>query len=386
MGRFATTGHIQLRDGEVVSNKDLCSFIRHIQSFLPKPEPPRPLAPLLKRSLRTLPDREDELYSRPLVGAVRNMGSRRGRGGGRPRGGGRAGVRRFRRVRNERREGPRYHPVARVDRDISRFLQPTWLFKRRPGVASSRYTGKEVSLLGQAAARLGRSLDTSGLRWERLQGLELEPREAQLVELYREQEASLGSAGEAVAVVVARPAVQRTYSRRGRGQVKESGSRSQTPAVTEPPPPAAVEGGGASLPPPSGASLLPPSRASLLGLRGLLLRSQHLRTAAGDTGTLTSGGRLAPSQAMAEERLVKRVAQMFFWPAKMSTIAPPKQVKLFEESSEEEEESADVDAEATDNIVTVLESSASKEAEPRMGRGLHGVFRQRDPHNGAMEL
>ena len=78
--RFASSGHIMLKstdgDQQMVSNRDLSSFIRHIQSFLPPPPPPRPLAPLLKRSLRSLPDREEEVFAKPLMSKVKNMPSK----------------------------------------------------------------------------------------------------------------------------------------------------------------------------------------------------------------------------------------------------------------------------------------------------------------------
>merc|ERR1719361_2908632 len=115
--------------------------------------------------------------------------------------------------------------------------------------------------MSQAASVLGKALDLSGLNWERRKELlteELEPRERQLVDKFQENLAEQGNAREETVqpVVLPRPAVQRTYSRRGRGQVKQSLSRSQTPVSVAPTPP----------PCPSDkevVSLLPPSRASL---------------------------------------------------------------------------------------------------------------------------
>merc|ERR1719220_2093316 len=103
---------------------------------------------------------------------------------------------------------------------------------------------------------------------------QLEPRERQLVYKFQEDLAQTGNGGREEAVepvALPRPAVQRTYSRRGRGQqVKQSLSRSQTPVTAVPTP----------VPCPSDkevVSLLPPSRASLLALRGLELRANSLR-------------------------------------------------------------------------------------------------------------
>ena len=71
---------------------------------------------------------------------------------------------------------------------------------------------------------MGKSLDISRLNWQKcdealLGGLD--PREQQLVTKFRERLACGETASEEVVqpVVLPRPAVQRTYSRRGRGQV-----------------------------------------------------------------------------------------------------------------------------------------------------------------------
>ena len=71
---------------------------------------------------------------------------------------------------------------------------------------------------------MGKSLDISSLNWQKcdealLGGLD--PREQQLVTKFRERLACKETASEEVVqpVVLPRPAVQRTYSRRGRGQV-----------------------------------------------------------------------------------------------------------------------------------------------------------------------
>ena len=124
-------------------------------------------------------------------------------------------------------------------------------------------------------------------------------------------------------------------------------------------------------------SLLPPSRASLLGLRGLELRANSLRSALCRThfvifiislrakamGTKVSlpdiegapppaaGHRLTHAQA--EQRLIsrlqlprklsaivnniKRCVRLFFWPAKMASTPPPRQESLFDDSDGENE-------------------------------------------------
>ena len=82
----------------------------------------------------------------------------------------------------------------------------------------------QANKLCQAASTLGKSLDISSLNWQKcdealLGGLD--PREQQLVTKFRERLACGETASEEVVqpVVLPRPAVQRTYSRRGRGQV-----------------------------------------------------------------------------------------------------------------------------------------------------------------------
>ena len=82
----------------------------------------------------------------------------------------------------------------------------------------------QANKLCQAASTLGKSLDISSLNWQKcdealLGGLD--PREQQLLTKFRERLACKETASEEVVqpVVLPRPAVQRTYSRRGRGQV-----------------------------------------------------------------------------------------------------------------------------------------------------------------------
>ena len=398
-GRFANNGHIQLKDGEVIRSRDLCSFIRHIQSFLPPPEPPKPLAPLLRRALRTLPDREDELYSRPVVPGVRNMAGRPAAKAPRkrrqPRAPGSYVPRPPRRKR--RREGPRvtYHGMASVDREIERFLRPVWLTRARPG----RYSEEELATVSRAAHTLGRALAVPTIPAVLEEEVEaMEPREVQLVEAVRARQGEVVEELEAPVVAAPRPAVQRTYSRRPRGGVaaavvKQSTSRTQTPVA--PAGPSATQ---------DVLTLLPPSRAALLGVRGLQIRGADLRTKAKGRGGAQAGGEgegasggLTPAEA--EARLVRRVAQMFFWPTKMCDTPPPKQENLFDYSDDEKEEVEEDEEEEIemDNIVisvgkvarveeaveeveeeeAVVEPSTSKEPVVVRGRGLHGLMRSR---------
>ena len=235
IGRFASSGHIMLRDGEMVSNRDLSSFIQHIQSFLPKPPLPRPLAPLLKRSLRSLPDREEEVFAKPLLSKVKNMPSRTRKPvtGSWARGRKRKSYcttpsfRVISKVPRKKRKVNKvsFHAVASVDMAIAKFFKPCWLIKRKP--VNHLYSEEELNRLSQAASVLGKALDLSCLKWEKrnkstMMEEELEPREQQLVEKFQEDLAQPGNdrREETVEpVALPRPAVQRTYSRRGRGQV-----------------------------------------------------------------------------------------------------------------------------------------------------------------------
>merc|ERR1711971_745777 len=257
---------------------------------------------------------------------------------------------------------------------------------------------------------------------------ELEPRERQLVEKYQEDLAQPNNSGreEAVeAVALPRPAVQRTYSRKGRGQqVKQSLSRSQTPVTAVPTPPQ---------PCPSDkevVSLLPPSRASLLAIRGLELRANFLRAKACGTRVHLplatclvpqAGQRLTPAQA--EERLVNRCVRMFFWPAKMAGTPPPRQENLFDDSDGETEapkgipsasqprpveagsskdesdgevevwtgEASQATAAANQEMRDPLEVALPRVAVPTIqkkevvhGRGLHGIVRPRTVQSDSM--
>ena len=131
--------------------------------------------------------------------------------------------------------------------------------------------------------------------------------------------------------------------------VKQSTSRTQTPVA-----PAATSATGDIV------TLLPLSRAALLGVRGLQIRAADLRIKAKGRGGAQAGGegaggegRLTPAEA--EARLVRRVAQMFFWPTKMCDTPPPKQENLFDDSDDEKEElEEDKEEIETENIVRSL--------------------------------
>ena len=131
---------------------------------------------------------------------------------------------RFNQVPRKRRKLNRvsFHAVASVDMTIAKFFKPCWLVKRKP--INQLYSEEEVNKMSQAASVLGKALDLSGLNWERRKELlteELEPRERQLVDKFQENLAEQGNAREGTVepVSLPRPAVQRTYSRKGRGQV-----------------------------------------------------------------------------------------------------------------------------------------------------------------------
>jgi len=321
-----------------------------------------------------------------------------------------------------------FHAVASVDMAIAKFFKPCWLIKRKP--VNQLYSEEEVNRLTQAASALGKALDISSLNWEnRNESMmeELEPRERQLVEKFQEDLAQPGNGGREETVepvALPRPAVQRTYSRRGRGQqVKQSLSRSQTPVTSVPTP----------LPCPSDkevVSLLPPSQASLLALRGLELRANSLRAKACGTrlhlpeksgsAPEVAGQRLTPAQA--EERLVNRCVRLFFWPAKMAGTPPPRQENLFDDSDGETDVSKGVPSaslsrpveaggrkDESDGEVEVWTGEGSKATAanhemrdplevvlPRValptigkeevvqGRGLHGIVRPRTVQSDSM--
>jgi len=248
----------------------------------------------------------------------------------------------------------------------------------------------EMELFNGAGQALGRVLDLSRVHWDKMMDtdrqLTLSKKELQLFQGFRDHCRLYGGSFPQSDLPSTRPdsstsvpRVQRTYSRSS--AVKSSTSRSQTP-----------EAGKDRL------NLLPPCQSSVLAFRGVLLRNQYLRNSivsnsikaerdyvdnvvgrgvtdptlashsSDETGpTLPShsghmtdpvpsssgvgkdpalqsdavllGGEKVTQTAghlEADKRLVSRFVQMFFWPAKMSATAPPKQDNLFEDSSEEE--------------------------------------------------
>ena len=303
-----------------------------------------------------MPGREEELWERPVVTGVKNMASRSRRGrrpGSYHRGG--------RRKIETRRSKLKFHQLSTVDRETSRFFRCCWPVKKPPG---NSWPEEELQVMAKGAQGLAKVLGPN-LRWQELREQELEAKEVQLLRQYQKQEKE-----EELAPVMPRPAVQRTYSRKGRGQqVKQSLSRSQTPVAV-----------GASRVEEEGlATLLPPSQASLLGLRGLQLRTQALRNSS--EGQSKQDVR-EQEHKQADDKFVKRFIQMFYWPSKMSAVVPPKQERLFEESEDEDvidDDEEDVVEEQDSRPPSPL-AGPSKSPPPVMGRGLHGVMRPRNTH------
>lgn len=337
-GRYAGSGHIELPNGQVVSNKDLNNFIRYIQTFLPEPEPAKPLAPLEAASKRTLPGHEEEVFKRPLINRRRGWNksaesSKR--------------KRRRKRMNNRDRFGSNY--ITHMDKEIAKFFRPTWVVKRTH--LRVLYSDQEMEMMNGSAQLISKILNMSQLRWNKglnIQEPEISRKELQLFEsvqaLPKDASGNIRSRlPQSVQIVGsnATPRVRRTYGKAGAvNQISSSPSTNCDTASTD-----------------SRFDLLPPNHSTMMGFRGVLLRNQYLQVDSEvsrnireerdyvdsvvgmgvsdpdiarhveGTGTFIKSDR----HLEADRKLVTRFLQMFYWPAKMSASAPPKQEKLFED-------------------------------------------------------
>jgi len=381
-------GQIVLPRGEIINNRDLTRFIRYLQTFLPSPEPPRPLAPLEKVSLRTLPEHKEEIFKRPIA-LGKNLCSKVRRGGLRPRRGGYRG--RGRKIKNRDRLGSQNFKT-KVDRDIAKFFRPTWISKSKLG-STNRYTDKELELLVAAGQGVGNIIKVDKVKWDQnTHSDSVHDREMQLLQsfryqqLYRQPSPQLQLAPPSPSTVSGSTrspfsgssSVQRTYGRTySRTKVKQSLSRSNTPVETVPssPKPKKTNPGDT-------ISLVPPCQATMVGFRGLLLREPYLRDSNNTADTVREErdvvdktmklGMNNPdllnvpkdnvvidddhtaAHLAADRLLVSRIIQLFLWPAKMSTVDPPKQENLFSSESDD-----DVPGDKT-NVDTLDEGSVGK--------------------------
>jgi len=356
-------GHIVLPRGEIINNRDLTRFIRYVQTFLPPPEPPRPLAPLEKCSIRTLPDHSEEIFKRP-VAFGKNLCSKIRRGGLRPRRGGYRG--RGRKIKNRDRLGSQNFKT-KVDRDITKFFRPTWISKNK-SASGRRYSDKELELLVAAGQGVGNIIKLGKVKWDQNTSSDCAPdREMQLLQSFRHQQlyrqpspqpSSTSTLSGSVRCPFSGSNVQRTYGRTySRTKVKQSLSRSTTPIETPPSPQPKKKNPNDTI------NLVPPSQATMVGFRGLLLRGPYLMDSnnASDTlrqerDTVDNTVRLGlnnpelsegtdcnvildddqtAAHLAADRLLVSRIIQLFLWPAKMSSVAPPKQENLFSDSEED---------------------------------------------------
>ena len=379
-------GQIVLPRGEIINNRDLTRFIRYLQTFLPAPEPPRPLAPLEKVSLRTLPEHREEIFKQP-VALGRNLCSKVRRGGLRPRRGGFRG--RGRKIKNRDRLGSQNFKT-KVDRDIAKFFRPTWISKSKLGSAT-RYTEKELELLVAAGQGVGNIIKVDKVKWDQNTHSNSVPdREMQLLQSFRYQQlyrqpspqlqvetpSTSTVSGSTRSPFSGSSSVQRTYGRTySRAKVKQSLSRSNTPVetvITSAPAHPKKTNPGDTI------NLVPPCQATMVGFRGMLLREPYLRDSNNTSDTVRQErdvvdntmklginnpelldfpkANVAPSEDQtaahlaADRLLVSRIIQLFLWPAKMSTVDPPKQENLFSDSDD------DVHVNNT-NIVTLNEES-----------------------------
>ena len=338
---------IELAEGLSVSRKVVGRFVSFVRQSLPPPPPPEPLPALELRSVRTLPGHEEELFNRPLP---RPRASKNLLGGKKRKING-YDHRKFkpfrakRATRNRERLGQNNFKTQ-TERNIAKFFRPTWILKNK---MSHRLSAQDLDLLVSAGQGVGKIININKIPW-----MDLCPdslgKQNQLLNSFRDRQLDGSRRSENQLPAVSAPKAVRTYGRK----VKQSDSRAATPLN--------ISSGGASGDKRDSINLVPPCEATLVGFRGLLLRGDYLTNPNNNLGsykgekdavdeTLRRGTdnpdlnlsgtsqtsaveRTAAHQA-ADQLLVKRFLQVFFWPAKMSTVSPPKQENVFSDTEDQ---------------------------------------------------
>lgn len=265
---------------------------------------------------------------------------------------------------------------TKLDRDIAKFFRPTWISKSKLG-RCTKYSDKELELLVAAGQGLGNIIKLDRVQWDKnTHSSSVPDKEMKLLQSFRYQQLyGQPSPQLQLSPVTQQPStnlssrspfsgssVQRTYGRTySRAKVKQSLSRSNTPvetiSVSTPQPPQNKKHVGDTI------NLVPPSQATIVGFRGLLLRDKYLRDINSSSDTVrqerdlvdntirmgmnnpdltelpvdltTSDKDQSQAHLAADRLLVSRIIQLFLWPAKMSSVDPPKQENLFSDSDDE---------------------------------------------------
>ena len=341
---------VELAPGLTTSRKVMVRFIGVVQQSLPPPEPPQPLPALEERAVRTLPGHEEELFKRPVcrrIASKNNMGGKKRKINGydhrkfKP-------YRAKRGSRNRERLG-QSNFKTQTERNIAKFFRSTWIIKNKMSY-SVRFSEKDLGMLVTGGLGLGKILNMNKIPWQDLCIVSPSEKQSQLLGEFRGRHLDGRSVSQPK--VSAAPRAVRTYARTySRKAVKQSDSRAATPV--EP------------VRQTNTINMVPPSQATLVGFRGVLLRNEYLANPHNTVGsfkgekdtvddTLRRGtdnpqlcgspsqpgavGERSEAHRAADQLLVKRFLQLFYWPAKMSTVAPPKQENVFSDDEEEIEE------------------------------------------------
>ena len=344
---------IELASGLSVSRKVVGRFVSFVRQSLPPPPPPEPLPALERRAVRTLPGHEEELFNRPLPrpSASKNLlgGKKRKIKG--------YDHRKFkpyrarRGTRNRERLGQNTFKTQ-TERNIAKFFRPTWILKNKMNFCL-RFSQQDLDMLVSAGQGLGKIININKIPWMDLSTDSSSEKQNQLLQSFRDRQldSSRRSTESQLLPPISAPKAVRTYGRK----VKQSDSRAATPSST-------TSASGSSGEKRDTINLVPPCEATLVGFRGLLLRGDYLTNPNNNLGSfkgekdavdetlrrgtdnpdLTLSGaaqsssveRTAAHQA-ADQLLVKRFIQMFFWPAKMSTVSPPRQENVFSDNEDQ---------------------------------------------------
>jgi len=341
--------HVQLPNGELINRRSLTRFIRYIQAFLPKADPPRPLAKLENKSTRTLPKREEELFKRPLT-APSSLQPKKKRF--------KIDGYNHKQFKTYKSKKPAYNREKLgksnfrtvVDRNIAKFFRPTWILKHNSlNTFSYRYNDTDLDILSAGGHALGNILKMKILVPDD------DDRDCSLIHKINQlSEKSSQNIASFSPSATSSPKVPKTYGRTySRKQVKQSLSRSATPNDNA----VSVNTGNSNK---DQIDFIPPSVSTLVGFRGVLLTNSYLADPNNhsetfkqekdvvdvtveqginnpDVVTIQEDENITNKEHLeADQLLLKRFIQLFFWPAKMSSFAPSKQESLFDDDEEQE--------------------------------------------------
>ena len=341
---------IELAEGLSVSRKVVGRFISFVRQSLPPPPPPEPLPALERRSVRTLPGHEEELYNRPVprpIASKNLLGGKKRKINGydhrkfKP-------YRAKRGTRNRERLGQNTFKTQ-TERNIAKFFRPTWILKNK----MKTFSPQDLDMLVSAGQGLGKIININKIPWLDLCTVSASGKQNQLLQSFRERQLDGSMRTESQLSGISVPKAVRTYGRTYSRKVKQSDSRAATPS--------------------SGASvdqrdqrdtinLVPPCEATLVGFRGILLRDDYLNNPNNNVGSFkgekdvvdetlrrgtdnpdlslprgrqTAAVERTAAHKAADQLLVKRFIQMFYWPAKMSTVSPPRQENVFSDNEDQ---------------------------------------------------